>query len=114
MTGGESTLLAIFNRVVDSIFALDMVLQFWLGYFDKKTNALVFDHPRIVKRYLSTWFIFDFMSIFPFWLFQTGSQKASSLRMLKIARLVKLSKLTRLARMGDIFSIQSQFLLLMK
>ena len=112
MSSGEGLILAICNRLVDLIFFIDMVMQFWLGYYDKVLNQMVFDQRHIAKRYVSTWFVFDFMSIFPFWLL--NAEAFAGLRMLKIVRLVKLAKLTRLARMGDVFSIQSQYLLLMK
>ena len=48
---GEPELpLAIINRAVDGIFVCDMILQFFLGYYDKKLNQVVCDPAHIIRR----------------------------------------------------------------
>ena len=49
------------NRLVDLIFTLDIVLNFFLPYraSQKDGGMLVFDNYRIVKNYLRTWFPLD-------------------------------------------------------
>ena len=75
--------------------------QFFLGFYSRKLNMLVFHHPTIIKRYLSTWFTLDLISIFPFELAFTGkfafagshdSKNAAGLRKLRVVRLLRLFK----------------------
>ncbi|XP_042465861.1 potassium channel KAT3-like [Zingiber officinale] len=54
------------DNVVNSIFAIDIALTFFVAYVDLKSYLLVDDPKRIAVRYLSTWFIFDACSTFPF------------------------------------------------
>ena len=86
---------------------MDHRLQFFLGYFDRHRNQIVNDPGFIFRRYVSSWFFFDFVSIFPFDLAR-GNADLRKLRVLRIMRLIKLVKLTRLVRLGNALSIQSQ------
>ncbi|GMI88187.1 potassium transport 2/3 [Hibiscus trionum] len=58
--------LYICDNIVDSFFAIDIVLTFFTAYIDSTTHLLVRDHKMIAKRYLSTWFIMDLASTIPF------------------------------------------------
>ncbi|KAJ0681783.1 putative cyclic nucleotide-binding domain, potassium channel, voltage-dependent, EAG/ELK/ERG [Helianthus annuus] len=60
------TLLYIADSIVDLFFAVDIVLTFFVAYFDSTTHLLVRDHKSIATRYLSTWFVMDFASTLPF------------------------------------------------
>jgi hypothetical protein len=51
--------------LVDIIFFGDMVKNFFLGYFDEN-DQLTMEHPKIIKRYLKTWFPIDLLSSIPF------------------------------------------------
>ncbi|TVU33243.1 hypothetical protein EJB05_25033, partial [Eragrostis curvula] len=65
LRGLPSKLLLVEN-IVNSFFAIDIVLTFFVAYVDSKTHLLVDDRKRIAVRYLSTWFIFDVCSTAPF------------------------------------------------
>lgn len=58
--------LLLVENIVNSFFAIDIVLTFFVAYVDSKTHLLVDDRKRIAVRYLSTWFIFDVCSTAPF------------------------------------------------
>ncbi|KAE8690628.1 hypothetical protein F3Y22_tig00110893pilonHSYRG00131 [Hibiscus syriacus] len=60
------TALYVCDNVVDSFFAVDIVLAFFAAYIDSTTHLLVCDHKKIAKRYLSTWFNMDLASTIPF------------------------------------------------
>ncbi|PWZ23473.1 Potassium channel KAT1 [Zea mays] len=61
-----SSKLLLVENIVNSVFAIDIVLTFFVAYVDSKTHLLVDDRKRIAVRYLSTWFIFDVCSTAPF------------------------------------------------
>ncbi|KAI7730083.1 hypothetical protein M8C21_022051, partial [Ambrosia artemisiifolia] len=60
------TQLYIADSIVDLFFVVDIVLTFFVAYFDSTTHLLVRDHKSIATRYLSTWFVMDFASTLPF------------------------------------------------
>ena len=51
--------------LIDSIFIIDLLISFSRGYYNKELN-LITNNKKIVKKYLSTYFIYDFISAFPF------------------------------------------------
>ncbi|XP_022751651.1 potassium channel AKT1-like [Durio zibethinus] len=57
--------LSITNNVVNALFAVDIVLTFFVAYLDKTSYLLVDEPKRIAWRYLRTWFLFDVISIVP-------------------------------------------------
>ena len=54
------------NRTVDLSFFVDMILNFYLGFFDDKHGKWVYDLYVIRKTYLKSWFAIDIISIIPF------------------------------------------------
>lgn len=60
--------LFIINRIVDSFFVFDMFLQFFIEFQYNDTGGWIRDHKLIAKKYLTGWFILDFVSVFPFFL----------------------------------------------
>ncbi|CAN1143538.1 Potassium channel AKT2/3 [Linum perenne] len=58
--------LYIADSVVDVFFAVDIILTFFVAYFDSRTQLLVRNPRKIATRYLSTWFIMDVASTMPF------------------------------------------------
>ncbi|KAG8070464.1 hypothetical protein GUJ93_ZPchr0006g43217 [Zizania palustris] len=61
-----SSKLLLVENIVNSFFAIDIVLTFFVAYVDSKTHLFVDDRKQIAVRYLSTWFIFDVCSTAPF------------------------------------------------
>ena len=56
----------IANRVLDIIFCIDLILQFFIAYEalnDRGEFDFVNGHPKIVQRYLRSWFALDTFTI---------------------------------------------------
>eukprot|EP00937_MAST-01D_sp_MAST-1D-sp2_P006043 g6043.t1 len=99
--------LFIINRVVDTIFVKDIVMQFFLMFQEpiQRGGTWVTDRRRIARRYLTSWFPVDVISILPFDIvaWQVQSNSVGRLKALRILRLFRLLKLMRVLRAGRIF-----------
>ncbi|CAK9151139.1 unnamed protein product [Ilex paraguariensis] len=58
--------LYIADNIVNLFFAVDIVLTFFVAFFDPTTQLLVRQTRKIATRYLSTWFLMDLASTIPF------------------------------------------------
>lgn len=92
---------------VDVLFLLDIMISFVTAY-KLPDGRLVVEVPLIVKQYLRTWFIFDAIATFPFYML--GASTIHRLapfiripRLLKMFRLVRLIKLLRAYRLKKFF-----------
>jgi hypothetical protein len=115
----ESYADAIFvgNRIVDIIFILDGILQFFLivSVSDKHGDRWITDHSVLVQRYLRGWFIIDAFSVgissVDFLLVESkrsvgseggmsaaNEQTLSRFKVLRVVRVLRLLKLLRIAR----------------
>lgn len=57
--------LSITDNVVNGIFAIDIILTFFVAYVDKATYILI-DSPKMIAwRYMKTWLVFDVISTIP-------------------------------------------------
>ncbi|TGN08453.1 ion transporter [Leptospira ilyithenensis] len=96
--GGQ---IALYERIIQILFGIDIVLNFFTGYFQERT--LVTNKKLVAKRYLSSWFIIDFCSAFPFDIFGQFFYSyfglTDSLRVLRLVRSVKVFELFRSLRM---------------
>eukprot|EP00392_Amoebophrya_sp_AT5.2_P015976 g16204.t1 len=117
LTPYESALLAVdfnsslfwVNRLIDVVFLADMILHFFLMYRVPTLSGgsvLVTSGRKIAGNYLRTWFVIDFLAVFPFWIFEplgyssiaSGGGGAALLRCLRLLRLGKLMKSMRFLR----------------
>jgi len=57
--------LFLFNRIIDLLFLIDIVILFHLQYLDDTTGLWVTSRRKIAWQYLKTWFFFDLISIVP-------------------------------------------------
>ncbi|KAK9741805.1 hypothetical protein RND81_03G129700 [Saponaria officinalis] len=57
--------LAITDNVVNAFFFVDIVLTFFVAYLDPQSFLLIDNRKQIVWKYISTWFIFDSISVIP-------------------------------------------------
>ncbi|GER24590.1 potassium channel KAT1 [Striga asiatica] len=91
--------LFITNCIVDTFFAVDIILTFFVAYLDNESYLLVDDHRKIAVRYLSTWFAFDVCSTVPFqslsrlFTYNNGGLGYKLLSMLRLWRLRRVSSL---------------------
>lgn len=65
-SGQRHNQLYIADSIVDLFFGTDIILTFFVAYVDRVTHLLVRDPRSIATRYLSTWFVMDVASTFPF------------------------------------------------
>jgi CRP-like cAMP-binding protein len=95
--------LKFFDHVVDSIFAVDMLLSVLTCYYDENLDCYVIIWKKIALNYIKTWFFIDFFSVVPLDTLLTGGASnsgiLSSLKLLKVIRLMRLLKLARLAKL---------------
>jgi len=105
------------NRLLDVVFFVDMVLQFFVAYqeIDGRGNVRWIDaHDRIVHHYVTSWFPLDAFTIFVplgFDLYSASPEMAeqssegtadmSFLRVLRVLRLIKLMRLVRASRLYE-------------
>uniref|UniRef100_A0A5B7AY82 Potassium channel n=1 Tax=Davidia involucrata TaxID=16924 RepID=A0A5B7AY82_DAVIN len=57
--------LSITDNVVNGIFAIDIILTFFVAYLDRATYLLVDDPKKIAWKYASSWLAFDVISTIP-------------------------------------------------
>lgn len=89
----------IFELVVDALFALDIILNFFTAYIDQESSLLI-THPRLIaRRYLKGFFLIDLIATIPFGYILTESPIAISTKIGKIGRLPRLIKFARAARL---------------
>jgi len=82
--------LVLILRTIDVIFIADIVFTGWKYY--SKTNEFFFEQGTGIRRYLSTWFIIDFISIIPI-LFIADNSFWGMIRLIKFFKLIQLMKL---------------------
>ena len=118
LEGAESTTDGLFiaNRMLDCIFSLDMVLQFFLMYRvgSDEGGGTQYEYRQryIAAHYVKTWFFLDLGSILPSlfdilpWIPDSGmspDSSTSNLRVLRVIRTTRLLKLVRLVRSSRLF-----------
>ncbi|XP_042450613.1 potassium channel KAT1-like [Zingiber officinale] len=94
--------LLLLEHILNSLFAIDIVLTFFVSYLDPRSYLLVDDPKRIAARYLSSGFILDLLSTVPFhaisFLFERNDNVNFGFKILNLL------KLWRLWRVSSLFS----------
>ncbi|KAJ0985595.1 hypothetical protein J5N97_003951 [Dioscorea zingiberensis] len=95
--------LLVIDLIVDSFFAIDIIISFFVAYLDSSTFLLVDDPKKIAIRYLTRpWFVMDVASTLPFQIIYrilTGKANGGS-----IFGFINLLRLWRLRRVSNLFS----------
>ena len=105
----------VVNRVVDTAFAMDVLLSFFMPYREVAGGFWVSDRRRITNHYCRTWFVPDVITCIPFEVLvgtahgdgvplASGSGSASSNQTLRLLRMVRLLKLARVLRASRILT----------
>ncbi|WOL09101.1 potassium channel KAT3-like [Canna indica] len=89
------------ENVLNSFFAIDIILTFFVAYLDRKSYLLIDEPKRIAARYLSSWFIFDILSTAPFQAISLLFKGAGDNLGFKILNMLRL---WRLRRVSSLFS----------
>lgn len=98
----------ILNRVVDTIFIIDIGINFFIPYRDRE-GLMVFDNKLIAKSYATSWFPLDIVASVPYDSILLalrggasaeggGGSSAAGLRVMKMLRLIKLVRILRASR----------------
>merc|ERR1719295_642782 len=108
----ETVTVWIFDRMLDLVFMIDIAINFNTAF--ERGTELILERKQIMRHYLKTWFLLDFVASFPFdffisllnggsFLSYNDTASNSSLSLLpRLVRLFKLSRLFRLARLQRI------------
>ncbi|KFK41169.1 hypothetical protein AALP_AA2G094700 [Arabis alpina] len=88
--------LSITDNIVNAIFAIDIIMTFFVGYLDKSTYLLVDDRNMIAYKYLRSWFLLDVISTIP----SEVAMKIST----QSYGLFNMLRLWRLRRVGALFA----------
>eukprot|EP00873_Tetraselmis_striata_P010258 jgi/Tetstr1/430522/TSEL_020321.t1 len=104
LEGGLNSLFWI-NRGVDCIFLVDLILQFFMMFYDEEDDIWVTDQRRISLTYLKSWFMVDLFSILPFDALGVVLEQdnLNKLKIIRIIKLLRLAKLLRVLRAGRVF-----------
>lgn len=114
----EGQPLAVVARAVDVVFVVDVWVNFHTGYFNENDEQ-VLDKTKIVRRYLRSWFLLDFVSSMPPVVeiivvlaarrsFSTSS--IQSAKILKIGRIFKIIKMLRFSKLAKVVDSNSTFM----
>ncbi|KAK1934635.1 Potassium voltage-gated channel subfamily H member 2 [Phytophthora citrophthora] len=77
--------------VVDVIYLIEMVLNFFTSYEDDATGEEIKDLDKIRRNYLQSWFLVDAVSSFPSSLVGTTNGLLTLSKILKVARVAKVA-----------------------
>ncbi|KAK6492932.1 potassium/sodium hyperpolarization-activated cyclic nucleotide-gated channel 1-like [Huso huso] len=96
----------VFNVASDTIFLVDLVMNFRTGIVIEESSEIILD-PKVIKmNYLKSWFVVDFLSSIPvdyiFLIVEKGfdSEVYKTARALRIVRFTKILSLLRLLRLS--------------
>ncbi|KAI7806767.1 hypothetical protein IRJ41_011508 [Triplophysa rosa] len=98
----------LFNVVSDTLFLVDLVLNFRTGIVKEDSTEILLDPKAIRQRYLKSWFLVDFVSSIPVdYIFlmvdleaRLDSEVYRTARALRIVRFTKILSLLRLLRLS--------------
>ncbi|XP_041845133.1 potassium/sodium hyperpolarization-activated cyclic nucleotide-gated channel 1-like [Melanotaenia boesemani] len=95
----------IFNVVSDTLFMVDLVLNFRTGIVKEDSTEILLDPRAIRQNYLKSWFLVDFVSSIPVdYIFlmvdSLDSEVYRTARALRIVRFTKILSLLRLLRLS--------------
>lgn len=98
----------VLDMIFDSIFLVDVVLNFFTAYEDEN-GELVTKKKKIVKAYLKSWFLLDLVSSVPITLIQkyAGDAALNNIKLLKLSRLPRLYRLLRLIKLMRLYRSNS-------
>ena len=92
------------NRIVDAIFAIDIVLAFFIPYRASPAEGgqWVYDNRKIAEKYLRGWFFLDLFTAIPFSVIvqyaATQNNLAVDSTMFMVLRCLRVVKLARIIR----------------
>lgn len=101
---GEFPLWDKMEYFIDALFGVDIIINFFVPYFDKGECQFITSHKKIACRYLTFHFWIDLLSIFPFDLFISDDKSEYSI-LLRVSKIPKLSRIMRTAKVLRTFKV---------
>lgn len=102
--GGEPLEWEIINAFIDSCFGIDIVVVFCSAFYNSE-YVIVEDRCQIATDYIKSWFVIDFISIFPTEFFMKGQEKSQANDLLRVSKLSRLYRLVKLFKLFRILKI---------
>ena len=96
--------LIFFEYIVDSLFFIDILVNFASGYDIPEFGIVEVKWSKIAVKYFKSWFFLDLVTVFPFQILE-DTQDASDSNDLKLLRLARLPRLYRLLRILRLFKM---------
>lgn len=92
---------SIINYTVDSLFLLDVFINFITAYDDIYSGKLEIRMTKIAKNYISSWFLLDLLCVIPFDLLTDYFviDNSYNLKLFRLARLPRIWKITKIIRL---------------
>lgn len=92
-------------------FSCDLIVQMHTYYLSGRTGLWVSDMTKVRARYFRTWFVVDFVAVFPVdyilralhWHQGTNTNSFRMLRLARLLRYLRLLKLMKFSRFGEAF-----------
>jgi len=106
-TANPTDAIFVFNRVLDLAFFVDIIVHFFVSFFDADEGLWVYDIVRIQLRYLRTSWVTDCLSLMPLdWLndifhfARAGTTTYRNLNVFQVSNLFKLLRALRIKRIN--------------
>ena len=97
----------IANYIIEILFLIFIILQFFQEYQNPETLVIVKSHKKIAKKYMkSIWFFVDIISIIPFELFIKNNNiiiYAKIIRLIRLPKLLQTIDIKRFDNLADSF-----------
>ncbi|KAK3240332.1 hypothetical protein CYMTET_49822 [Cymbomonas tetramitiformis] len=102
----KTLLSQVLDRVVDCVFVLDIVMNFFTGYYDR--GMIIMDQTQVGQQYIKSWLLADVLSSVPYdIIFMTDDMISGAendvFRLHTLLRLMKVGRLFRLQRIFQRF-----------
>ena len=93
--------------VTDLVFMLEILISFNTSYFNKRTLEYETSRCKISKRYLTSWFAIDVMTVMPrfFSMVSMNSDDNSERGQEHLLSLMKFARISRIAKLLRLFKI---------
>lgn len=94
----------ILNRIGDAFFSCDMILNFFLIYYNNEKGREEKDQVKIIFHYLKGWFFVDLLATIPYDALFSPNSDDEGLNIFSYLRLLRILKLLRMFRVARILS----------
>eukprot|EP00931_Biecheleriopsis_adriatica_P008168 TRINITY_DN109392_c0_g1_i1.p1 TRINITY_DN109392_c0_g1~~TRINITY_DN109392_c0_g1_i1.p1 ORF type:complete len:821 (+),score=133.80 TRINITY_DN109392_c0_g1_i1:52-2514(+) len=93
-----------FDRVIDGLFYVDLVLNFFLSYKDAKGTEII-DLKLTAIKYSKTYLFWNILACIPPEIFDLFGASSGAGNVQKVARISRLQRMSRLARLVRLFQL---------